>query len=109
MATHMSGRPLGEKARVKFIRDMNHPSNIRIKSARGNIVLDERRDARIAAAFIRGVPIKGKTTTRRAYLAYQAASAFTTTERFAQALSRMRVLNPENGRCHLLCNHGKFR
>ena len=103
----MSGRPLGEEGRKEFVRDMNHKSNLRVKSSRSNIILDERRDARIAAAFIKKDAIKGKTTARRAYQAYKSACKFTTMKHFARVLGNMPVLNPENRRIHKLRNHGK--
>ncbi len=107
MNTHMAGRPLSEQGRRQFIRDMNHDSNMRIKSDYGNIVLDERRDARIAAAFVSGESIRGGTTTQRAYQAYQSASTFTSMDTLAAAMGDMRVYNPSTGRTHALRNHAR--
>ncbi len=104
----MAGRPLSEQGRRQFIRDMNHDSNMRVKSDYGNIVLDERRDARIAAAFGNGDTIRGGTTTQRAYQAYQSASSFTSMDSLSAALGEMRVHNPSTGRTHALRNHAKY-
>ena len=107
MMTHTSGRPLSEQGRREFVRDMNHESNMRIKSVYGNGTLDERRDARIAAAFVNGDMIQGGTTTQRAYQAYQSASSFTSMDSLAAAMGEMRVYNPGTGRSHLLRNHAR--
>ena len=52
-------------------RDMNHDSNMRLKSSFGNQVLDERRDARIANAFVNQQALYGQSTANRAFQAYQ--------------------------------------
>ena len=107
IGTHTSGRPMSASLDERH-RDMNHPTNMRLKSQYGNRVLDERRDARIAHAFVHGENIHGSTTAARAYQAYQSASTFTTLDSHAAALGNMKVHNPETGRAHLLRNHHKF-
>lgn len=87
---------------------MNDDSNLRIKSSYGNQVLDERRDARIASAFVNGTSIQGGTTAARAYTAYQSASQHNALGTYASALGDMRVYNPDTGRSHLLKNHHKY-
>ena len=66
MATHMSGRTLSEQGRRAFIRDMNHESNMRIKSEHCNVVLDERREPRpsSAARASRAAPPPSGPTSR---------------------------------------------
>ncbi len=99
---------MGGAAREAFIRDMNDNGNLRIKSSRGNKVLDERRDARIADAFVNSMPIMGTTTAQRAHLAYQTAKEYTTMDALANQLGNMRVYNEETGRTHMLKNHHKY-
>ena len=94
----MSGRTLSEQGRRAFIRDKNHESNMRIKSEHCNVVLDERRDARIAAAFVSGESIQGGTTAQRAYQSYTSASSFHSMDSLAAALGELRVYNPSTGR-----------
>lgn len=106
--THTPGRPKGEKAREDFVRDMNHDSNLRIKTSHGNKVLDERRDARIAKAFVSDSAIKGNTTATRAYQAYTSAKSFTTMDSLSAALGNMKVYSDETGRSHKLRNHEKY-
>eukprot|EP01036_Dinobryon_divergens_P039665 gene39665-52319_t len=76
--TNTGGRPMSEETQEIMSRDLNHDTNLRLKSVHGNRILDERRDARIAAAFINGDVIEGQSTATRAYLAYQSASTFDT-------------------------------
>lgn len=106
--TNTGGRPMSESTRRDFIRDMNHDSNLRIKSSFGNRVLDERRDARIAQAFVARAPLQGGTTATRAYQAYSSASSFTTMDTLSANLGEMRVYNSETGRTHKLKNHHKY-
>lgn len=106
--THTSGRPLSARTERELHRDMNHSTNMRLKSEYGNRVLDERRDARIARAFVEGSPIKAHTTATRAYQAYQSASSFTRLDAHAARLGDMRVLDRETGRTHALKNHHKY-
>ena len=107
IGTHTSGRPVSASL-SEFHRDMNHSTNMRLKSQYGNRVLDERRDARIAHAYVHGENICGVTTASRAYQAYQSASSFTSFDSHAAALGNMNVYNPETGRTHKLRNHNKF-
>jgi hypothetical protein len=106
--TNTGGRPMSDDTRREFIRDMNDSTNMRIKSSYGNKVLDERRDARIAQAFVNDEAIRGNSTASRAYQAYQSANSFTTTDSIAKRLGEMRVYNPETGRSHKLKNHHNF-
>eukprot|EP00667_Euglena_gracilis_P018023 EG_transcript_19098 len=107
--THTPGRPMGDDRYEEFARDMNDSSNLRMKSSYGNRVLDERRDARIADAFVNGKEIQGDTTANRAYQAYKAASSYATMDALADQLGEMKVSNPETGRSHKLKNHDKFQ
>jgi hypothetical protein len=66
IGTHTRGRPMTSSL-DEFHRDMNHETNLRLKSQYGNRVLDERRDARIADAFVNNRSIQGQTTANRAY------------------------------------------
>lgn len=106
--THTPGRPMSESQRQEFIRDMNDPTNMRIKSCHGNKVKDERRDARIAYAYVNNEPISGNTTVTRASQAYQSASSFTTMDALANSLGEMRVHSEKTGRSHKLKNHDKY-
>jgi hypothetical protein len=71
--THTPGRPLGAESRQDLGKAMNSEGNLRIKSAHGNRVLDERRDARIAHAYATDKPIEGKSTAARAVVAFNAS------------------------------------
>ncbi len=106
--THSAGRPMSEQSRKDFIRDMNDPTNMRIKSSYGNKVLDERRDARIADCYVNDQPLRGKTTANRAYQAYQSASTFDTMDSLSDALGNMRVYDETTGRSHMLKNHHRY-
>lgn len=106
--THTPGAPLQGVARDDLIREMNHPSNMRVKTDHGNRVLDERRDARIAHAFVNDVPLEGESTVARAAQAYAAAQGLSN-PKYADALGEMPVLNPETGRTHKLRNHANFK
>lgn len=106
--TNSRGRPMSEATRSEFIRDMNHDTNMRIKTTYGNRVLDERRDARIAHAYVNGESIRGNSTASRAYQAYQSASTFTTMDSLSSALGNMRVYDEATGRSHKLKNHGRY-
>jgi hypothetical protein len=67
VVTHTPGRPFGEEKRAAIAREMNSSDNLRIKSDYGNKTLDERRDARIAEAYVSGGSLRGGTTVERAY------------------------------------------
>jgi hypothetical protein len=108
VTTHSSGRPLGEDARQQVARDLNSNSNVRIKTEYGNKVLDERRDARTAEAFVHGTPIMTKSGAARAYQQLVSAQQFESLATFAGQLGEIRVYNPETGRTHRLENHGNF-
>mmetsp|Transcript_21813 Transcript_21813/g.30822 ORF Transcript_21813/g.30822 Transcript_21813/m.30822 type:complete len:165 (+) Transcript_21813:111-605(+) len=107
LSTHKAGRPRTSSLK-EFHRDMNHPTNMRLKSSYGNQVLDERRDARIAKAVGTGDKLYGKSTADRAFQAYQSASSFTTMDSLADQLGNMRVHNPNTGRSYKLKNHSKY-
>jgi hypothetical protein len=107
IGTHTPGRPITSSLEVTH-RSMNHDSNLRIKSQYGNRVLDERRDARIANAFVNKEAIQGNSTATRAFQAYQSASSFTVLEAHATALGNMNVYNSETHRTHKLKNHHKY-
>ena len=74
VGTHTGGRPLGDYGRGNLERDMNSRDNLRIKSMRGNRVLDRRRDDRIAEAIVGGSGmLMERTTAHRAHQAYLGA------------------------------------
>ncbi len=107
--TNTPGRPKGEQARAEITRALNQSENLRIKSAYGNMVLDERRDARLCDALINGKPLQSKTGIARADIVYRAANALgDPVAKVADKLGNVKVLNPETGRTHLLKNHGKY-
>ena len=106
--THTRGRPKGEEARTDVARALNSATNLRIKTVYGNVVLDERRDARIANAYVTGSAIEGGTTTQRASQAYRASQRCgDPLESITRALGGMNVLDPETNRTHKLKNHEK--
>ncbi len=108
VTTHSSGRPLGSAGREQLARDLNDSSNVRIKTDYGNRVLDERRDARTADAFVNGTAIMSETGADRAYRQYQLAQQYGSTASFGEKLGEVKVYNQETGRTHKLANHGKF-
>lgn len=79
-----------------------------MKSVYGNVVLDERRDARIAQAFVEGETIYGRSTAQRAYLAYESARQMSSLDAVTRALGDMRIYNESTGRSHLLRNHHRY-
>lgn len=105
--TRSSGAAQQETSRKQLVREMNHDDNLRIKSDYGNRVLDERRDGRIANAYVEGTPLQGKSTVARAEQAYKAAQGLTN-DKYARELGEMRVLNEDTGRTHKLKNHDKY-
>lgn len=106
--THTPGRPLGDEGRRAVYQDLNSDANLRIKSVYGNVVLDERRDARIAQAFVEGETIYGRSTAQRAYLAYESARQMSSLDAVTRALGDMRIYNESTGRSHLLRNHHRY-
>lgn len=62
----IDNEPLSESEKRELIRQLNADSNLRIKSQRGNRVLDDRRDARIGTALKQGHAISGHSTVLRA-------------------------------------------
>ena len=100
--THLPGKPAGEATRNKILRALNSSKNLRMKSAHGNQVVDERRDARIAQSFVNGEPLKGKSTIKRAYQAHKFAKSEAVLAPVAKALGEMKA----DG--HKLKNHDKY-
>ena len=98
VVTHMPGRPFGEKKRAAIAREMNSSDNLRIKSDYGNKTLDERRDARIAEAYVSGGSLRGGTTVERAYQAYQAARSMESLDSVANALGNLTIHTGKPGR-----------
>ena len=75
-------------------RSLNNASNIRIKTERGNRILDERRDKRIVNAYQNGTNIHEKTTAKRAIQAYKgglAASKNPTIASVTKSIGEMQV------------------
>jgi large subunit ribosomal protein L40e len=70
VVTHTPGRSFGDEQRSAIAKEMNSSENLRIKSAYGNRTLDERRDARVAAAYVSGGSLQGSSTVDRAHQAY---------------------------------------
>jgi len=104
--THTSGAPMGTASRNEVIREMNADTNLRIKTSHGNRVLDERRDASIAQAYVNHTPIEHKNTAERAHQAYIGASGLSS-EKYAKELGEMRVKNPKTGGYYKLKNYDK--
>jgi hypothetical protein len=73
IGTHTGGRPLADASRTQAA--MGAASNLRIKSAHSNLVLDRRRDERVVAAVRGDRAVRERTTAERAYQAYKAGSA----------------------------------
>jgi hypothetical protein len=70
IGTHQPGRPLENT--TDLYAAMRGPSNLHLKYTESNRQLDERRDARIAAAYADGSrALKQFTTAERAYQAYK--------------------------------------
>eukprot|EP01089_Gocevia_fonbrunei_P012848 TRINITY_DN3139_c0_g1_i1.p1 TRINITY_DN3139_c0_g1~~TRINITY_DN3139_c0_g1_i1.p1 ORF type:complete len:201 (-),score=29.32 TRINITY_DN3139_c0_g1_i1:69-671(-) len=91
----------------KLVKEMNHPSNCRIKTQRGNRVVDERRDNRIAQSYISGKPLKEKTTAKRAAIALQGAATLSNPT-IAKEIGEMRVTNKETGGHYKVKNYAKY-
>ena len=108
ITTHTGGRPRGEESRKDVAKALNSETNLRLKSEHGNRVLDERRDARIAAAYVSGSALEGDTTAKRADQAYRAAQRMgDPMESVTRALGNMDVKDSETNRTHKLKNHEK--
>lgn len=104
--THSPGRPLSESSKHNLVKEMNQDQNLRIKSERGNKVLDERRDARIADAYVNDKPIEGKTTAHRAYQQFQGAQNLSN-PKYAHEIGEMRVHDQETGGYYKVKNYEK--
>jgi hypothetical protein len=71
---HTAGRPVADGAALA--RAMGAESNLRIKSAHGNTVLDAKRDERIGYAIVHGGgALHERSTAERAHQAYLAGMA----------------------------------
>lgn len=105
--TNTSGRPLNPETKANLARDMNNPGNLRVKTSYGNQVLDERRDARIANAYVNETPIEGKSTAARAFQAYKGASTLEN-PKYAEEIGNVRVHNPETGGYYMVKNYKKY-
>ncbi len=109
--TNTRGRPHSDETKQAIVAHLNSDSNLRIVSTERNRVVDERRDARVAEAYVNNTPIQGKSTTDHAYRAYKAAEQLkesTDVSILADRLGEMRVMNPDTGRSHKLKNHDKY-
>lgn len=73
IGTHVAGRPLKDARKLNVA--MGARSNLQVKSARSNLVLDRRRDARIVAAVLGDGVVRERTTAERAHQAYKAGMA----------------------------------
>jgi len=105
VVTHTPGRPFGEDQRAAIAREMNSSDNLRIKSTYGNRTLDERRDARIAAAYVSGGSLQGGSTVERAHQAYTAARSMQSLDSVADALGNMTIHTGKPGRPPMVKNY----
>jgi large subunit ribosomal protein L40e len=103
--THTPGRPFSDEQRAAIARDLNSSSNLRIKSSYGNTRLDERRDARIAEAYVSGGSLHGGTTVERAHQVYKAARDMKSLESVADALGNMTIHTGKPGRPPMVKNY----
>ena len=105
VVTHTPGRSFGEDQRAAIAREMNSSDNLRIKSTYGNRTLDERRDARIAAAYVSGGSLQGGSTVERAHQAYTAARSMQSLDSVADALGNMTIHTGKPGRPPMVKNY----
>jgi large subunit ribosomal protein L40e len=103
--THSAGRPFGDDQRTAIARDLNSSDNLRIKTSHGNLKLDERRDARIAAAYVSGGSLHGNSTVERAHQAYKSAREMRSLESVADALGNMTIHTGKPGRPPMVKNY----
>jgi ubiquitin len=103
--THTAGRPHSNEQRAAVTRDLNSSDNLRIKSTKGNRELDERRDSRIAAAYVTGGSLHGDTTVERAHQAYKSAKDMRSLESVADALGSMTIHTGRPGRPPMVKNY----
>ena len=100
---HMPGRPL--KRTAKLHAAMGAAGNLRVKSARGNLVLDRRRDARVVAAVTGDGAVREKTTAARAFQACKGGMAGDATMRARAAkIGNLAVKTGQRGRPRLVKN-----
>jgi ubiquitin len=102
--THTAGRPHCDEHRAAMTRDLNSNDNLRIKSTYGN-KLDERRDARIAAAYVTGGSLHGDTTVERAHQAYKSAQGMRSLTSVAEALGNITIHTGKPGRPPMVKNY----
>lgn len=106
--THKPGRPKNEETKSKITKELNSDKNLRIKSTHGNRILDERRDARIADAYVSKKAIKGETTTKRAVQAYESAKNMgDSLDGITKALGSLKIYDDHTKRTHYLKYHEK--
>jgi hypothetical protein len=99
----MPGRPLKKTERLQSA--MGAATNLQVKSARGNLVLDRRRDARIIAAVRGDGAVREKTTAARAFQAYKGGMAGDATMRKRAArIGNLAVKTGQRGRPQLVKN-----
>jgi hypothetical protein len=88
---------------------LNSSDNLRIKTKYGNTELDERRDARIAEAYVSGGSLHGKNTVERAHQAYKSAREIVqkmqSLESVAHALGNMTIHTGKAGRPPMVKNY----
>lgn len=106
--THTAGRPYSDATIKEIGKKLNSEENLRIKSKKGNRKLDERRDARIACAYVTNTHIEGDSTAGRAAIAYKAAKNIGM-DGITTALGNMKIKDPDSGRLHKVKNHEKYK
>jgi hypothetical protein len=103
--THTPGRSHSDDQRAAIARDLNSSDNLRIKTKYGNTKLDERRDARIAEAYVTGESLHGGSTVQRAQQVYQAARDMKSLDSVAEALGNMCIHTGKPGRPPMVKNY----
>jgi len=107
MNTHTAGRPYSQASKVDIAKKLNSGANLRIKSQKGNRELDERRDTRIACAYVNKTPLEGKSTADRAVIAYKAAKDIGL-DGITSKLGNMKIKDSDTGKSHMVKNHEKY-
>ncbi len=105
LLTNTPGRSFGNDQRAAIAKELNSSDNLRIKSTFGNRTLDERRDARIAAAYVSGGSLHGGTTVERAHQAYTSARDMQSLQSVADALGNMTIHTGKPGRPPMVKNY----
>jgi len=108
MLTHTPGASYSDRHIQGIYTDMGRADNLRLKSSYGNRTLDERRDARIADAYVNhGGAIHGRSTQERARIAFGAVSGMSSLSGIAESMGNMTIHTGRPGRPTLLKNwHG---